>query len=68
MKYPLFFLKLGKNPTIFPKKYQNFSVKTSDQNFVKKIRDFSAILRFIARDYSDFLGDFLLVIFVTFLP
>ena len=53
--------KMGKTH-YFSQKYQNFS------HFFKKIRDFSAILRFIARDYSDFLGVFLLVIFVTFLP
>ena len=53
--------KMGKTH-YFSQKYQNFS------HFFKKIRDFSAFLRFIARDYSDFLGVFLLVIFVTFLP
>ena len=53
--------KMGKTH-YFSQKYQNFS------HFFKKIRDFSAILRFIARDYSDFLVVFLLVIFVTFLP
>ena len=53
--------KMGKTH-YFSQKYQNFS------HFFKKIRDFSAILRFIARDYSDFLGVFLLVIFVNFFP
>ena len=53
--------KMGKT-RYFPQKYQKFS------HFFKKIRDFSAILRFIARDYRDFLGVFLHVIFVTFLP
>ena len=58
--------KNGKIPLFLPKKYQNCSLKTSDQNFFKKnswfFRDFevycswfSWFLRcFFARDFRDF--------------
>ena len=52
--------KMGKSHYFAQKLPKNFGI-------LKKIRDFPAILWFFARDFRDFLGVFLLVIFVTFL-
>ena len=46
--------KMGKSHYFCPKNTKIFHSKVQTKTFSKKIRDFSAILRFIARDYSDF--------------